>query len=537
MHTPLMGAAHRRLLAGALMTIAFGALLSLTPDRGTCAPAPPRPARDTVATVNGQPLPRAVFDRAFFRLAQHHVRFGPGLPLERMWSYRLEALSQAVDEQLVTNEARARNISLPAGVVDDALDHMASDYLARLRGREGDLETNLAQACAALGGPTQPKMTEAQFRPWLRDWLRPSYADELTRALTADRLKTQVVPLPSLTEADLRAQFATVTLRTIAIRHRPAERLEQAEREAQERAQDLLRQIRAGADFAALAATASDDDRYSPTGGLEAETLLSSLNPDRQKAVASLGVGEVSDLIETDRGYEIVRVEERGHHLPPDYEESKPKLRPRLTAERREQAWQTHVKTLHDQASITVIDPELLAYTCLREGKAEEALALLETASQDPDTLGPAGAACVFFRLAVAYSVQNRWDEATRAYASSDRYVSQVLTLFPDARVATLLGLGHTYENLYLQRRQQQQSAPAEEALSKAVEYYQEAGRHTDNPSHHDRLRLAYERLGRADLAEQEAAWLARHRSPMDARRKAVEEAREPSADSAGESH
>ncbi|MDH4179980.1 MAG: hypothetical protein OEV33_05670, partial [Armatimonadota bacterium] len=205
--------------------------------------------------------------------------------------------------------------------------------------------------------------------------------------------------------------------------------------------------------------------------------------------------------------------------------------------ERQEQAWQTHVNALHEETAITVTDPELLAYTCLRDGKAEEALALLETASQDADILGPAGAACVFFRLAVAYSVQNRWEEATRAYAAANHHVAPVLLLFPDAQVATLLGLGHTYENLYLQRRQQQQSAPAEEASTKAVKYYQEAGRHTDNPSHHDRLRLAYERLGRADLAEQEAAWLARYRSTMEARRKAIEDAREPAADSAGESH
>ena len=536
MDAPSMGAAHRRLLAGALMTIASGVLLSVTPDRGTAAAAPPRLARDIVATVNGEPLPRAVFDRAFLRIAEHYVTFGPGLPLERMWSYRLEALSQSVEEQLVTNEARARNISVPAGVVDDALDDMVSDYLAQLRGRGGDLETNLAQASAALGGPAQPEMSEAQFRLWLRDWLRPRYEEEVTTALTLQRLKAEVIPLPPVSEQELRAQFATVKLRTIAIRYRPAERLEQAEREAQERAQDLLRQIRAGADFAALAATASDDERYEATGGLEAETLLSSLNPDRQKAVTSLEVGDISEIIRTDFGYEIVRVEERGHHLPPDYEESKPQLRARLAAERQEQAWQTHMKALHDQATITVTDPELLAYTCLREGKAEEALALLETASQDADALGPTGAASVFFQLAVAYSLQNRWEDATRAYASSDQYVSQVLTLFPDAQVATLFGLGHTYENLSLQLRQQQQSAPAQTALTNAVHFYQEAGKNTGSPSHHDRLRLAYGRLGRADLAEQEAAWLAHQRSAMEATRKAIEESREPAADAPGES-
>jgi len=300
----LMGVVRRRFVTAMLVMAASGALLSAAAGRGTCATEPP-PALDTVAAVNGDPLPRTILDRAFLRIAEHYVRFGPGLPIERMWSYRLDALSQAVDEQLVRNEARAHEVSVSADEVEAALDEMVNQYLVQLGGQGDDLETRLAQACAALGGPNQPTMSEPHFRAWLRDWLRPRYADEVTAALTMKQLKAEVTPLPPVTEDDLRAQFATVTLRTIAIRHTSGERLEEAAREARERAEDLLRQIRAGADFAALAVTASDDERYRATGGLEEAVLLSSVNPDRQKAVASLQVGEVSELIRTDMGYEL----------------------------------------------------------------------------------------------------------------------------------------------------------------------------------------------------------------------------------------
>lgn len=525
----------RRVLVAVLVMAAFGALLAVAADRASSPTPPTPPASDTVATVNGEPLPRAIFDRAFLKIAEHYVRFGPGLPLERMWSYRLDAFSQAVDEQLVRNEAGARGITVSAQEVDEVLDQMVSDYLAQLGGRGDDLETRLAQACAALGGPSQPTMSEPQFRAWLRDWLTPRYEDEVAAALTTNQVKAEVISLPPVTEDDLRAQFATVTLRTIAIRRTSGERFEEAAREARERAEAMLRQIRASADFAVLAATASDDERYSATGGLEGAVRLSSLNPDRQEAVASLQVGEVSELIETDMGYEILRLEERGHSLPPDYEESKPQLRARLQGDRQEQAWQAHVKALHDGATITVTDLELQAYTCLREGREEEGLALLETASQEAERLGPAGAASVFFQLGARYSVQNRWAEAAQAYASCDHYVLQVLNLFPDARVAALFGLGHTHENLGLQLREQQLEE-AEAASAKAVAYYQELGRQTANPSHHDRLRLAYLRLGRPDLAQQEAAWLERHYRAMEAQRNAVRDRRAQPGEIAGES-
>ena len=506
------------LIAVALSMAILGALVWIKLTTAASA-SDPRPTPDTVAVVNGEPLSRAIFDRAFLKIAEYNIRFGPGLPIERLWSYRLEALSQAVDEQLVRTEAREHDISVSDEEVTAGLDGMVNQYLAQLRGQGGDLEEKLGQACAGLGGPRQPTMTEAQFRPWLRDWLRPRYGEEVAVSLMTERLKAQVIPAPAVTEDDLREQFATVTLRSIAIRHTTGERLEEAEREAEERAKDLLRQLHEGADFAALATTASDDARYRDRGGLEGTMLVSHLNPDRQKAVFSLQVGEVSELIKTDSGYEILYVEARGYDLPPDYEETKSELRARLAAQRQEQAWQEHVSKLHEQATITVTDTELRAYTALREGKDDEGLALLEAASQYPDKIGPAGAASVFFQLGARYSVQQRWAEATQAYASCDRQLAPVLHLFPQARVAAQFGLGHTYENLAVQLREQGHLEEAEAASAQAVEHYQQVGRETSNPSHHDRLRLAYLRLGRSDLAEEEGAWLDQYRREMNKRR------------------
>ncbi len=510
-------------------------ILLLTAGRGICSEEQPRPAQETIATVNGEPLLRGVFDRAFLKIAEQNVRFGPGLPLERMWSYRLEALSQAVDEQLVSEEARAHNLTVSAGAIDAALDEIVNEYLAQIGNQGDERETQLAKICAQLGGPVQPKMSEGEFRLWLHDWLRSRYLENVTAALRERQLRAEVVPLSPVSEQDLRTQYETVTLHTIALRRREAERLEEAEHEVRERGEELLRQIRAGADFAALAATASDDESYKETSGLEGAVLLSSLHPERRKAVLSLKVGEVSELLKTDLGYELVRVEARGYDIPADYEERKPQLQLQLAAERQEQDWQAYMKTRHDEASIVVTDPELLAYTCLREGKAEEALALLEKAAQESESLGPAGAASVFFQLAAHYSLQNRWEEAAQAYASADHYILQVLTLFPDARVATLLGLGHSYENLYRQLREQQ-SAAAEAALTKAVQYYQEAGQHNNSLSHHDRLRLAYMRLGREDLAEQEEAWLEGNKGAAEASRRTVEEAQKEAAEETGKS-
>ena len=76
-------------------------------------------------------------------------------------------------------------------------------------------------------------------------------------------------------------------------------------------AQGVLDELRGGADFAAAAAEHSEDENTAEAGGDLGFFPRGDLWPPFEEAAFSLPTGELSDLVRTERGFHILRVEER----------------------------------------------------------------------------------------------------------------------------------------------------------------------------------------------------------------------------------
>lgn len=81
--------------------------------------------------------------------------------------------------------------------------------------------------------------------------------------------------------------------------------------EARKKAQDLLDRIRKGEDFAKLAKENTDDTASKDKGGEYDFFGRGKMVPEFDKAAFALKAGEVSDLVETQFGYHIIKLEER----------------------------------------------------------------------------------------------------------------------------------------------------------------------------------------------------------------------------------
>ncbi|HTH52506.1 MAG TPA: peptidylprolyl isomerase [Edaphobacter sp.] len=119
---------------------------------------------------------------------------------------------------------------------------------------------------------------------------------------------------------------------------------------AKTKAEDLLKQIKGGADFADLAKKNSDDPGSKPAGGELGWLNRGQTVPEFDKTAFSLDKGKTSDVIKTQFGYHILQVEDKkSAHLRP-LDEVKSEIVPILEQQRVGAAEQTYASQLASDA-------------------------------------------------------------------------------------------------------------------------------------------------------------------------------------------
>ncbi len=152
----------------------------------------------------------------------------------------------------------------------------------------------------------------------------PRYATAIseTRKLQYFSFSADQLPggKPQVSDAEIQAYYEGhlkqyTTEETAKARHIliavPQGATPQQDAAAKAKAQDILKQIRAGADFAKLAQADSDDPGSKSTGGDLGTFGRGKMVPEFEKAVFSMQPGQTSEPVKTSFGYHIIQTEAR----------------------------------------------------------------------------------------------------------------------------------------------------------------------------------------------------------------------------------
>jgi hypothetical protein len=121
--------------------------------------------------------------------------------------------------------------------------------------------------------------------------------------------------------------------------------------EARKKAEEVLARARKGEDFAALAKQYSDDPGSKDKGG-EYTFGKGDMVPEFEQATFALQPGQISDLVETQFGYHIIKLEERKGGAG----ESDPKVRQQITAKLKQDKIQAKIDEITKNSKVTVPD-------------------------------------------------------------------------------------------------------------------------------------------------------------------------------------
>lgn len=246
---------------------------------------------EIVARVNGKPITAFELNEEFQDILPMMGAYHGGVPSEKVAEIREKALSRLIEKELQYQYALGKKLSVPAK----------------------DIDAELASMEKRTGSPA--KFKDALKKIGItKEELKEVVKKRLLSVVARDEAVTSKVALTDLEVKDYYEKNKETFKRPVEFRAshiligvEPAATSEDREKKLRF-AKDLLAKVRAGEDFAKLASRYSTDEGSAPVGGNIGSFHKGMAEEAFEKAVLSLKVGEVSDIVETLYGYHIIKL-------------------------------------------------------------------------------------------------------------------------------------------------------------------------------------------------------------------------------------
>lgn len=299
------------------------------------AVAEEKPAtEDPVAVVNGTAITKQELDVETQRMAQQMARQGRVPDETIMPQVRKEALSRMIDKELLYQDSQAKEIKVTEDRVNEELATVKKQF-------PGDKE----------------------YTEWLAtiNLSEDDLTREISRGLALEQLiKNHVIKEVDVTEEESRAFYdqnaglfqkpEQVQAKHILIKME-ADATDEQKTQARNKIESVREKAMDGEDFAALATAHSEGPSSTKGGDLGYFSRGQMVKPFEDAAFA-LQTGEISDVVETQFGYHIIKVTDRQKASVVAYEDAQAQIVERLKQEKSRREFQLYIETLRAKADI-----------------------------------------------------------------------------------------------------------------------------------------------------------------------------------------
>jgi peptidyl-prolyl cis-trans isomerase C len=317
---------------------AHGGAAAATTPATPATPAAPKPVPaelpSVVAKVNGDDIPRTEFETTIQNVESRAGR--PVPPEQRDQVYR-GVLEDLIALRLLKQEVARRQLTASDAELAEAMKGMRQQF---------PTEAAFKQALTAQ------KMTLEQLREETR-----------TQVLVSKMLQQEVASQVAVKPTEISGFYeknpdkfqqpeavrASHVLITVPEGAAPAARAA-----ARTKAENVLKQARAGADFAKLAQTYSDDASKGRGGDL-GFFPKGQMVPAFEAAAFALAPNQVSDIVESPFGYHVIKVIEKRPAQNVPFSEAAPRIEQYLRQEQQQAKTKAFVDQLRAKGNVQVL--------------------------------------------------------------------------------------------------------------------------------------------------------------------------------------
>lgn len=290
---------------------------------------------DVVARVNGEAITRADFEQAVEAL---EGRAGSPVPAEQRNAVFRRVLDELVGYRLLSQEAAARKVTVPEAEVDARM--------AQIQGQFPDpamFAKMLADRKVTLQQVREDTRRDLVIARMLQNEVEPNaavkpeqvddfYAKNPEQFAEGEKVRASHILISADKGADAKTRAA-----------------------ARARAESILKDVKAGKDFAALAKQHSQDPGSGAQGGdlgfFEQGQMVGPFND----AAFSMKPGTTSDLVETDFGFHIIKVVDRQAGRTVPLTEVRPQLEQFLLQQNRREQTNAFISGLRTKGKIEIL--------------------------------------------------------------------------------------------------------------------------------------------------------------------------------------
>ena len=301
------------------------------------APAKPVPAvlPDVVARVNGETIAKADFERAITEL---EGRAGGPVPADQRDRILRGVLDQLIGYKLLAQESKARKIAIAD---------------ANITARIAEIQKQFPSEEAFKQTLEQRNMTLAALRT---DTTEGMQIDKMLETEAAGKIAVTPEQMTDFYQKNPTQFQQAERVRASHILIRFPEGADAAGKESiRLKAAEVLKQAKAGKDFADLARRYSQDPGSAVNGGDLGFFDRGQMVGPFDEVAFTLQPGQMSDLVETTFGYHVIRVAEKQPSRTIPIDEVRPQLQQFLEGQNREQQTQTFIESLKTKGKVEIL--------------------------------------------------------------------------------------------------------------------------------------------------------------------------------------
>ena len=266
------------------------------------------------------------------------AHYSPEVGREMLFKLRQDILNKMIDEKLTYQETERLHVSVDDREVDQQIEQIKSEHFLT--------EEELRKSLEAEG------YTLEEYRKRIKEQM-----------LRIKLINIEVKSKIAVTEKDIRDYYEEhkedyqgvqkYHLRTILIRVPPSAGADQR-KAALEKIESIVKDWKAGTAFDELAKQYSQDGTAAAGGDLGLFTL-NELSAEFQETVRQMAQGQISPVVETPKGYQILMLEEIKKIPGKTLREARIEIQERLYRELVEEKYMAWLKELRDRSYVKII--------------------------------------------------------------------------------------------------------------------------------------------------------------------------------------